>query len=124
MFLTWHKGCRRILHYGLSKVQRCGIPAHLERTLHTIKLCDIIPHKGQACRKLEMEESPSEPPVKKKRPTPKTPRPKKKKTDSADPGGGGDGTVPEISRFFIPACTFMLFLCRHGNLLKVHKYSY
>ena len=46
-----------------------------------------------------MEESPSGSTVKKKRPQPKTSRPKKKKTDVADPGGGGDGTAPELGIF-------------------------
>ena len=56
-----------------------------------------------------MEESP-EPPIKKKRTAPKTPRPKKKKTDSANPGGGGDGTVPEISKFLSSSYLYALFV--------------
>ena len=65
--------------------------------------CTLV--EGQACRKLAMEESPSEPPVKKKRPAPKTSRPKKKKTDTADRGGGGDAATPQLSMHTFMSCS-------------------
>ena len=54
---------------------------------------------GQACRKLDLEESPTGATAKKKRPQPKTPRPKKKKTDVVDGGGGGDGPTTDLGIF-------------------------
>ena len=79
----------------------CNGSSNLNNNIHSI---------GQACRKLDLEESPSGSTAKKKRPPPKTPRPKKKKTDAAEQADGGDCTASELGNSVNNSKSFLFLL--------------